>query len=181
MQRLLGVIVLLALALIFLPMIFDGGGSYPAPATSRIPEPPEVPVLPEPSPTRPVITGDSLPAPSPPIPDPEADGPADPPGGAPRDADVPPDALDEAGLPRGWSVRLAAFSNPANAAALVDRLRGAGHRAYARAGGTGREREMTLVYVGPVLDRALADDYRTRLLEEFELPGMVVRFEPAPL
>lgn len=181
-QRAVGVVVLLALALIFLPMIFDGGGSYPGPAISRIPEPPEVPVLPEPSPTRPVILADSLPDPS----APEADAPVygtDPPAGTAPDAaapEAPQSVLDETGLPRGWSVRLATFADSANADALVERLRAAGHRAYARAGEAGREREMTLVFVGPVLERTLAEDYRTQLLKEYELSGVVVRFEPAP-
>ncbi len=182
---------LLALALIFLPMIFDGGGDYLGPAVSRIPEPPEIPVLPEPAPTRPVIIGDSLPGAGAPEADGTADRPADETAGETADEaadasggaspDAPAAVLDDAGLPLSWTVRLGAFDEPDNAAALVERLRDAGHRAYARPGGTGREREMTLVYVGPVLDRAQADDYRTRLLEEFELPGMVVRFEPAPL
>lgn len=59
-QRIVGTVVLLALALIFLPIIFDGQGSYQPPVTSRIPDPPEVPVLAEPIPTRPVIIADSL-------------------------------------------------------------------------------------------------------------------------
>lgn len=60
-QRIVGTIVLLALALIFLPIVFDGQGSYQSPITSRIPEPPEIVIMPEPAQTRPVIVADSLP------------------------------------------------------------------------------------------------------------------------
>lgn len=54
-QRIVGTVVLLALALIFLPIIFDGEGSYQAPLSSRIPEPPVITLLPETEPMRPVL------------------------------------------------------------------------------------------------------------------------------
>ena len=50
---------LLALALIFLPIIFDGEGSYQTTISSRIPDPPEIAVMPEPVQSRPVILSDS--------------------------------------------------------------------------------------------------------------------------
>jgi len=56
-QRIVGTAVLLALALIFLPIIFDGEGSYQAPVSSRIPEAPIISILPEPTQSRPVIVG----------------------------------------------------------------------------------------------------------------------------
>ena len=56
-QRIVGTVVLLALALIFLPIIFDGEGSYQAPVSSRIPETPIISILPEPLQSRPVIIG----------------------------------------------------------------------------------------------------------------------------
>ena len=56
-QRIVGTVVLLALALIFLPIIFDGEGSYQAPVSSRIPDTPIISILPEPTQSRPVIIG----------------------------------------------------------------------------------------------------------------------------
>ena len=50
---------LLALALIFLPIIFDGQGSYQSPLSSRIPAPPLISILPEPVAARPVIIADT--------------------------------------------------------------------------------------------------------------------------
>ena len=58
-QRLVGTIVLLALALIFLPILFDGDGDYRPRLSSRIPGPPAVPPLEEPVPTRPDISADA--------------------------------------------------------------------------------------------------------------------------
>ncbi len=58
-QRIVGTVVLLALALIFLPTIFDGEGSYQPAISSRIPATPNVTVLPEPIQSRPVILADN--------------------------------------------------------------------------------------------------------------------------
>lgn len=60
-QRIVGTLVLLALALIFLPIIFDGGGTYQRPVSSRIPTPPDVPVMPEPNPQRPLLENEPAP------------------------------------------------------------------------------------------------------------------------
>jgi len=54
-QRIVGTVVLLALALIFLPIIFDGQGSYQTPLSSRIPDMPVINLMPEPTPTRPAL------------------------------------------------------------------------------------------------------------------------------
>ena len=45
--------------MIFLPIVFDGEGSYEPALTSRIPDPPQITILPEPKQTRPVIIADS--------------------------------------------------------------------------------------------------------------------------
>ena len=58
-QRIVGTVVLLALALIFLPTIFDGEGSYQPAISSRIPATPNVTVLSEPIQSRPVILADN--------------------------------------------------------------------------------------------------------------------------
>jgi DedD protein len=54
-QRIAGSVVLIALALIFLPIIFDGQGSYDAQISSRIPPAPIIMPMADPVPTRPVI------------------------------------------------------------------------------------------------------------------------------
>ena len=54
-QRIVGTVVLLALALIFLPIIFDGQGSYQGTVISRIPDVPNIPVLEMPIQIRPVV------------------------------------------------------------------------------------------------------------------------------
>ena len=58
-QRVVGTVVLLACCMIFLPIVFDGEGSYEPALTSRIPDPPQITILPEPKQTRPIIIADS--------------------------------------------------------------------------------------------------------------------------
>ena len=201
----MGTVVLLALALIFLPIIFDGEGSYQTTISSRIPAAPNVTVLPEPTQLRPVILADSD-GPDEQVPTllPEQDSAQV--GGtvAPQETgtsalDNEPVAatavdpvevalntitdstrlgsvLDENGLPQGWSVRLGSFSNADNANALLDRLQEAGYRAYSRIIPV-EQGDLTGVFVGPWLDRQTSNGYQQSLQDEFQLAGIVVPYE----
>lgn len=205
-QRIVGTVVLLALALIFLPIIFDGQGSYQTPISSRIPDPPQVPVLAEPIPTRPVIIADSLEEAE--I-EAEAASQAEPeqPGNneAVAEAEAPsvePEADDTGddedsgvevvtsqpafsrevpqlgadGLPQGWSVRLGSFSDSDNATNLLIRLQEAGYRAYTRIIPSDRG-DLTGVFVGPWVDRIQVNEYQQELQAQFQLAGIVVPYE----
>ncbi len=203
-QRIVGTVVLLALALIFLPIVFDGQGSYQTPISSRIPDPPEVPVLAERIPTRPVIIADSLEQVEPAAEATEQPGTAEPgieetvaevdtpapaAGAANDDRDddveivtsqpafgreVP--QLGSDGLPQGWSVRLGSFSDSDNANNLLLRLQEAGYRAYTRIIPSDRG-ELTGVFVGPWVDRLQVDEYQQELQAQFQLAGIVVPYE----
>ena len=85
-------------------------------------------------------------------------------------------ALDNQGLPQGFSVRLGSFGNASNASNLVTRLQDAGHRAYTRRIDSSQG-ELTAVFVGPVVDRAAANILLENLRRDFELNGMIVRYE----
>lgn len=205
-QRIVGTVVLLALALIFLPIIFDGRGSYQTPISSRIPEPPEVQVLAEPIPSRPVIIADALESEesgqeegtetliddSDPTDLQESvaitatDSGADPeeltnPGGAEVVTSEPTftrgaPQLSESGLPQGWSVRLGSFSDVDNANNLLQRLLDAGYRAYTRSISSERG-DLTGVFVGPWVDRQRVSEYQQELQSAFQLAGIVVPYE----
>jgi len=194
--------VLLIAAVVILPILFDGQGSYQLPLESRIPAAQPFPEVPRIEAVRPEIAADSdqlsfqpdaepvdtvvvaTPAPS-------VDAPADvaeptaPPADTEPDATtaaaatlpvVPPPVLDSDGLPEGWSVRLASFSSAANAQALVERLLARGHRAYVRQI-TSSQGPLTAVFVGPGADRAAMLQLQRQLQEEFQLSGIVVRYE----
>jgi len=201
-QRIVGTVVLLACCLIFLPIVFDGEGSYEPALTSRIPDPPQITILPEPQQTRPVIIADSD-VPAVPPPETEADQPASAEQISDSDAEIAstiaqettaagPEVsesvpaytrqdetlpqMGEDGLPSGWSVRLGLFSNADNAAILLERLQEAGYRAYMREIESD-EGLLRGVFVGPWLDRQLSAGYQSSLQEEFQLAGIVVPYE----
>jgi cell division septation protein DedD len=84
-------------------------------------------------------------------------------------------ALDAAGLPEAWTIRLGSFGNRANADALVKRLVDAGHKAYIRPVGT-----LSGVFVGPVLTRNEAVALQGELKTRFQIGDAIVqRFDIA--
>ena len=183
-QRIVGTIVIASLALIFLPIIFDGQGSHQTQTASRIPEQPVVPILPEPQQSRPVIISDVDLVVTETKPEPERvtktieesasdliEVSASEPGFT---RDIP--TLNSAGLPNGWSIRLGSFSEASNATNLMQRLQTAGYKAYIRDIDS-EQVELTGVFVGPWLERALVNDYIDQLRDEFQLEGMVVRYQ----
>jgi len=201
-QRIVGTVVLLALALIFLPIIFDGEGSYQAPVSSRIPDAPVISILPEPMQSRPVIVGDVV-AVEPDVAttvslieetasDAIDDAVEELIEELPEEPVVAGDSveiteseaifsrevpqLSDAGLPQGWVVRLGSFSDRDNANNLVARLQDAGYKAYTR-DVRSDQGALTGVFVGPWLDRAQVNEYQRKLQEEFSLAGLVVRYE----
>ena len=194
-QRIVGTVVLLALALIFLPIIFDGEGSYQAQVSSRIPETPIISILPEPTQSRPVMVGnvetiepevattvslieevaELVEEPS------VAIATAEPISDVEITESAPAFSrevlqLSDAGLPQGWVVRLGSFSDSENASNLVIRLQDAGYKAYSRVMRSSQE-SLTGVFVGPWLDRGQVNEYQQTLQEEFSLVGLVVRYE----
>jgi DedD protein len=198
-QRIVGSIVLIALALIFLPIVFDGQGSYDTQIASRIPDVPIIKPFSISQPSRPVIQSnqpdfDAQSVVTEPIADPS-------PGQPELDAGAVSESLQETvaavvtsepayvrtapeigpdGLPTGWSVRLATFSDNDNATTLLDRLLDAGYKGYSRA--LKREQgELTAVYVGPWLDRARVDQTLQELQSQFNLAGIVERYTIEPL
>lgn len=190
-QRIVGTVVLLALALIFLPIIFDGEGSYQTPLSSRIPEPPIITILPDPVPVRPVLAIEEPVTVVAPEATPEpaladstsvsvpAESPAEVVISEPAfSREIP--SLDQNGLPQGWSVRLGSFADANNASSLLQRLLAGGYRAYTRPM-PGSGAQMTGVFVGPWLERELVADYQKQLQAEFQLSGLVVRYEVEPL
>jgi DedD protein len=186
-QRIVGTIVLLALGLIFLPIVFDGQGSYQPSVSSRIPPAPEVPILPEPQPSRPQILieetalaggNDSAEEVEREQPGQESLQEAEEVAVVESEPafqrEVP--VLDETGLPQGWSVRLGTFANAANAENLVNRLLEAEYKAYSRII-SANESTMTAVFVGPWLERGRVEQFQQELQERFQLNGMIVRYD----
>lgn len=201
-QRMVGALVLIALAVIFLPMLFsrqdetrrvhvDVPATPQAPATSpvqvdpvAVPEPQTLPQEPVPSddelaqsvaPSTAVPTTTVTPSVATTLPIP-APAPAVKPAPAPapaKPAAADVSRVDANGLSVSWSVQLASLSNRASADTLQKSLRTQGYNAYIRSSDG-----MNRVFVGPLIERAEADRLRDQLSKQQKLKGFVVRFQP---
>ncbi|MCP8466607.1 SPOR domain-containing protein [Pseudomonas sp. ZM23] len=198
-QRVVGALVLLALAVIFLPMLFSREDEMrqvvvEAPVMPKPPAMPSVEVqpteVPEPQadeadtavqpevapapavPAAPVASAPVQAAPQPVAPAPKPVVPAQQASAAPA-APAPAQRLDANNLPVSWSVQLASLSNRARADELQKSLRSQGYNAYVRSFDG-----MNRVFVGPVVERAEAERLRDQLGKQQKLNGFVVRFQP---
>jgi cell division septation protein DedD len=72
----------------------------------------------------------------------------------------------------GFAVQLAAFTNPADATALRDRARAAGFDAFTESVGTDRG-TLTRVRIGPVADRAAAEQLKAQVQSKLGVAGIV--------
>jgi DedD protein len=198
-QRLLGAVVLIALAIIFVPMFLSGPQREPESETInlRIPQPPDselqtrvLPVdaadsgtvaapdaqasaAPAPASTAPVTTHEPAPAEAAPSPAPEVTPPATEPVAAGAEANPAGSAPGSAANGR-FLVHLGVYARSGNARDLVADLRRGGFPAFAEAtdiGGKPAQR----VRVGPYDDRAAAETARLRIKElKPGVPGSVI-------
>lgn len=189
-QRMVGALVLIALAVIFVPMLFNREDDarrveVDAPAMPQTPAMPDVEVQPvevpepaaEPFPEEFEIIEEGaetqVQAPAEPITAPPA---VAEPAPTPPAAETQPKSeqrLDAANLPVSWSVQLASLSNRESAEALTAKLRSQGYNAYVRT-----FEGMNRVFVGPLVERAEANRLRDVLERQQKLKGFVVRFKP---
>ena len=173
-QRMVGALVLVALAVIFLPMLFSRPDEQRQVVVDA-PVMPSMPAMPEQS-VVPVEVPEPEPIPEPPQPpQAEAEPMAEPVVAAPPQAEPakPISHLDANSLPVSWSVQLASLSSRERAVELQQRLRSQGYNAYVRS-----VDGMNRVFVGPVIERAEANRLRDQLNRQQKLNGFIVRFQP---
>ncbi|VXC37067.1 DedD protein [Pseudomonas sp. 8Z] len=193
-QRMVGALVLVALAVIFLPMLLSRQDEMrhvvvDAPEMPQAPtvpemvvEPAEV-VEPEALPQEPVPLASDEPqrveVPSQSADEPKPAVAVQPPKAEPV---TPPSAvtpskpdtrLDPNTLPISWSVQLASLSSRPGAENLQKTLRSQGYNAYIRTFDG-----MNRVFVGPLIERTEAERLRDQLNRQHKLNGFVVRFQP---
>ena len=198
LQRIVGALVLVALAVIFVPMLFnrDDADQQIAVDAPAMPETPAAPIIetqpvevPEPAVEAipedyEIIEEDSVaessipanpidPVPAEALPAPEASEQAvtAAPPLMPENAEE--QRLDTANLQVSWSVQLASLSSRENAEKLQKTLRSQGYNAYIRTADG-----MNRVFVGPLVERAEANRLRDQLQRQHKLDGFVVRFKP---
>lgn len=196
-QRMVGALVLVALAVIFLPMLLsrqdemrrvvvDAPEMPQAPAVPEmivepadVAEPqalPEEPVAPEsetPQMVEVPVQPTSAQKPAAPV-EPAKSAAVPAPASAPVAAASKPESrLDANTLPISWSVQLASLSSRPGAENLQKTLRSQGYNAYIRSFDG-----MNRVFVGPLIERAEAERLRDQLNRQHKLNGFVVRFQP---
>lgn len=204
-QRLVGAIVLVSLAVIFIPIILEGPEDEWSPRNQGIPEPPRMDygvdmelALP---PVDTTETGEeesldsatpetaaAAPAVAPPVVPPAepvtaAAPPPPPPAAAPEKPAKPPAAAaasaGETGTlpvpPPGWYIQVGSFSQRMNAEGLRDRLRAAGHTTRLQAINIGKA-QVYRVLVGPADTRASAEQQAARLEKQQKIKGIVIEY-----
>lgn len=182
-QRLTGAVVLVSLAVIFIPVILEGPRDEWTPRDHTIPEPPGLDYrapqeLPVPAPVTPMrtvqpddkMTADSRPAPlpvPPPVPESAAPEPV-------VQAQAPPPVTkQQQTLANGWYVQVGSFSQSDNAGRLRDRLGDAGMDAHLSTVKTGDSTGYR-VLVGPSRTRPQAEKLQQKLASNRKLKGIVI-------
>jgi len=205
-QRLVGALILLALGVIFWPIIFVQPGDDTTAELGAIPPRPDVSTEPLPPPE---TTGlrDAQPVaarrqaleaetpPSPPAPPSAGTGErgageaGEKPAQTSTDAaqkpleraarDTPPEPLelDSDGVPVAWMLQVASVSSRDKALALRSRLLEMDHKAYVESV-TADGRELHRVYIGPKFEKAKLAKLRDEIDAEFGVTSMIRRYIP---
>jgi DedD protein len=183
-HRIVGAIVLVALVVIFVPMILSGRepppelkGTREAPPRAEItetkmvvtPVPAEEPKLPESTETMKVV---QVPVEPKPLPKPEAKPapPVEQPAVTKKPEPTP--AKPAAKIEDGWMVQVGTFTNLQNATRLRDKLKSLGHSVHADSVTVGGKKAMRL-RIGPFADRAKADKAQAQIRKETGVAGVV--------
>lgn len=181
-RRLVGAVVLIALGVIFIPMILDGSGrssrlsmdvEIPPAPVYEVPDrlPPLPTATPDPAPPaapraepRPEAKVKSLPD------EPQPEAPTPP---APAPAPLASDTAEDA-PPSAWVVQVGSFEDQAKAVALRDKLRKGGFTAFVEPHRAADDKSLYRVRIGPELKRESSEKVLARLKREQKLDGIVV-------
>lgn len=201
-QRLVGALILVALGVVFWPIIFVEQDSRPLGDAAPIPERPQVDTTPLEPPSSeglrssPKIVADPTvelaEVPEKPVPDnldvePAVKSPVDLAQVAHKDPVKPPvktrdkapskPAVDADGVPIGWILQVASISNVEKAEELRKRLIEMGYKAYVKKIKTDKT-VLLRVYIGPKFERERLESIQPKIDAEFKVQSMVRRYIP---
>jgi len=172
-HRLVGAIVLLSIAIIFLPSLI-----YRDDTTTQIVVRPQEPIPPAPV-VEPVVIPPVTVPPKPVAPVIPAFEPQEPvaevevdsaPASSPR--------LTEKGVPEGWLIQVASLSLEKSADVLVSRLKADNYSAYWQVAKTGQG-DRYRVFVGPQIDKNRAEKAKAAIDASYKVTSRLLRFNPA--
>jgi len=186
-QRIIGALVLVVAAVVFLPMLLSGQDETVevvvdvpeepyldqqpiAPAEPVVlPETPEVPAIPEPT-----AAGSTVTEQPPMVTASEPEPTVEPePAQAAQTSEPAKPAPAAAG---DWVIQLGSFSSSSNAEGLSQTLRTQGYNAYTHSA-TVQGKTITRVYVGPLASRDAANRLRDELASKRGSKGLVVAYD----
>ncbi len=196
-QRLTGAVVLVSLAVIFIPIILEGPDDEWTPRSHSLPEAPAVEYqaeielpLPEETPVSLAIPEKETST------DPESESivieetvatevvetkpvPAKAPDPQPvaqkKPAPPPPPVAAPAAPPAGWYIQVGSFSQEMNATGLRERITAWGFEVRTQKINTGKGTAYR-VLVGPSASRAKAEKLRNKLVSKHQIKGIVVEY-----
>lgn len=190
-QRIVGAIVLVALGVIFIPMVLNRDDNNTGISGSNIPaKPPELeqlasqtPPATPPAPVPPTETRQLVDKDTPPLPratdslaqENSVTENSQPP--APETSKDKPVTPTQTVKTRGWVVQVASFTDRSKALRLRDRLRKAKFNCFVESV-TGKRGTLYRVRVGPVIKREEADRLQTRIARQLKLKGTLVMAHP---
>ncbi len=185
-NRLVGTVILVAVAVIILPDMLDGKKSRSSDVFVNVPAAPnKKPIVnPEPFPSERVANAAQRPVEivdEPALDDQPDDtqNSADPQEVAQQQDDLALqtiiEAPDEAQQSNGWVIQLGSFRHTKNVKQLLNKLENAGYRAFSRPIETSSG-PLTKVFVGPNLNKSELDDALSHLQEITGLRGKVTQF-----
>lgn len=166
-QRLVGALVLLALAVIFLPVLFDRDPMAPVERTSQIPPAPEV-ITVTIDPPQELDPPETAPEPATMyVPEETREVPAAP----------EPPGLAVDGTPKAWVLQVASFREKELADNLRSKLAQLGYEAYTRVVAY-KNGTVHRVYVGPKLDKESLLQEKGTIERNLGLQALVLPFTP---
>lgn len=186
-QRLVGAVVLLAIAVLFVPSFLRERQVEPVSTKTLIPDQPVRETLTFESPRAP----DNIePAPAPEsmfVPEENSqpvvesleqaqteEASAD---ASPAEPSTPSEPRERDLEQGAWVVQVASFRSADSARNLRDRLQAEGHRAYMRSATTDSG-EVSRVYIGPKVDRDEAQSTKAAVDQLLQVESLIMRFEP---
>ncbi len=186
-QRLIGALVLVAIAIIFLPSLFTGDHGRRLDTRTQIPSVSEVKPLIIKAPVR-VQNMPKAPAPEDMYQLLEEDKPLNIANNIDQSnprikvrsdaAPVPvPPALDARTIPKAWAVQVASFNTRLPAKTLSSRLKNDGYKAFVHSVVIDKGR-VYRVLVGPKIDRLKAQLTKDELDAELKVNSILVKFQP---
>ena len=177
-QRLVGALVIIALGVVFWPVVFVDAERTPMDRTSQVPA---MPVMKQsriesPSPSKevePVSVADEILLHDEP---PELSSEKVPAAAAEKKS-TPKPRLDDAGIPVAWVLQVVSVSKKDKADAITKDLIAAGYKAYNR---PVRREQGTLykIYVGPVFDRNKLAQSKKQIDSRLKVNAIIARYVP---